>query len=105
MSDTKKRILARRAQLVVAALSAVACEPQARPVPCLETLVIPPADASTEDATTASVVFESPADAGASDPPDAGPPIRPTVCLSPVPNPKPRPCLKPVAPHVCLYMK
>jgi hypothetical protein len=99
--DAKKRILARRAQLVAAALAAAACEP--KPEPCLSVVQVPPpADAgepvSADDSGPPPAPCLSPvalpppdassqADAGQ---PDAGPP--PLPCLSPMP-PKPRVCL------------
>lgn len=126
--DVKQRILARRAQLVAAALSSAvggaalaSCEPTIRPAQTVE--IGPGADASVAPIVLASpdagspVVHAAP-DAG-SDPliatvasePDAGGPA-PVPCLSPVPCLKPtvvpRPCLSPprpcLKPTICLSM-
>jgi hypothetical protein len=113
----KQRILARRAQLVLAALSAVACgEPQPPPQICLEPIMLPPEDSGAD--TGAQIPPEpclqpvrppEPVDSGVEDSgvqasvKDAGPKPTAVPCLSPMPPPKV--CLKPMAPNVCLYLK
>lgn len=124
MSDDaiKQRILARRAQLVAAAISAVggaamSCEPSVRPA---QTVIIGPAGSAPIDPLAiATPEAGAPIAHGAPDAggplvannvegePDAGPP--PIPCLSPPRpclSPPPRPCLKPVQPppRICLSM-
>lgn len=122
---TKNRILARRAQLVAAAIS-VACSPtpETKPSVCLEPIILPPEDsgaAPTDDGVRPTVCLSpmaqpqddagTPAaqDSGVAPPKDAGvkdsgAKPNPQPCLSPA---RPTVCLKPMQPppNVCLYIK
>ncbi len=125
MSDDaiKQRILARRAQLVAAAITAVggaamSCEPSVRPA---QTVIIGPAGSASVDPLVIAIpeagapIAHGAPDAGGppaiadnvEGEPDAGP--APVPCLSPprpCVSPPPRPCLKPVQPppRICLSM-
>lgn len=92
--EARKKILARRAAFVAAALATVACGKENVPQPCLSPPPLPPGDggAPTEQPLVT---------------PDAQPPVEPPPpqpCLSPMPHPPrdtdggvqlppPRPCL------------
>lgn len=87
MDDARKKILARRAQFVAAALAGLSAEscgkqPHEKPEEPDATVSVSPMECL---AMTAPPRFEPPVDAG---PPEAAAP--------------PRPCLEPARPHVCL---
>lgn len=128
--DAKRRILARRAQFVAAAVvGLVACEasaPSQPPVVCLSISVPPPEDGGPQptivDAGVAAEPDASAATAPDADAPpqpclsppapclsvlppqplDAGPP--PRVCLSKMPSPPP-PTVPPPPPRACLDVR
>lgn len=97
--EARKKILARRAAFVAAALATVAGADACSPQPCLEPPRAPPGDGGAD---TEQPLVESP---------DAQPPFQPPPpmpCLSPMPPPRPdedgglrpppRPCLSIKAP-------
>lgn len=110
MSDeARKKILARRAAFVAAALATVACGKEITPQPCLSPPPLPPREGDagqveeTLDPDAGPVVPPQPClSVRMPDPPDAGP----QPCLkirAPVPDagpilPPPQPCLSPVRP-------
>lgn len=112
--DAKKKILARRASFIAAALASVACqkEPAERPEPCLAVPIgYQPPDASPEPPPPQPQVCLTPMVAT---PVDAGPPAvepEPQPCLKVAPPPRdagrspgppgppPRPCLTPLRPE------
>lgn len=94
--EARKKILARRAAFVAAALATVACGKENVPQPCLSPPPLPPGDGGAPT--------EQPLGT-----PDAEPPVEPPPmpCLSPMPprpdedgglRPSPRPCLSIKAP-------
>lgn len=112
--ESRKKILARRASFVAAALASVACgkEPQEQPQPCLSVPINYRPDAEAEPQPCLSVTQEPPPDAGGPPPlPCLSPPIAPQDASTP-----PQPCLsirvipdagapKPPPPQPCLSPK
>lgn len=101
--DAKKKILARRASFVAAALASVACqkEPADKPEPCLAAPVnYKPPDAGEPEPTPMPCL--TPMNPGPSHAADAGAPASsaPTADAGrPVPPPQPQPCLTPMRPE------
>ena len=109
MSDeARKRILARRARFVAAAIASLGVASCDKPQPCLSVTAIPPpststkeapeaVDASAPDTTAPDTATEDTLDANEAGASDAIIDVRPETT-------KATPCLKIAPPHPCLKM-